>query len=472
MKKKNNKKQELTAVDKRVKREKNNIVRTALFGTAFGLCASAIVGLSVALYYANESIATHKIYQTQMDQVYSRAYYDLLDGANDLDVTLRKIGVSKSKEMQQSLLYDVWSTAELAEENLAVFDVNEEGIVEAQKFVNQLGDFAHSCALRMKDGKPLSAKERDMLLKFAELTKMYKDALEEVNNSLQDGKMFIEDGGALESMASAFSSFVEPSFEYPEMIYDGPFSSSLENRKPKALTGDKIDENKGVEIVNKMFDEYNIKDVEYIGEGHGNIETLNFSLSIDGDSAYVQLSKIGGALVSYNSATNMSAQDVTTDVVGDEAHKSCQASAIEFASGLGYKNMQVVWSLSTDNECIVNLAPIENGAIIYPDLIKVKLVESESRVVGFDATHYIYNHQERTIQSPNISAVSAKSQISLPTHDEGRLCLIPMHETKEVLCYEFECEHDGTYYIYVDAMTGEEVNILYVIDDGTGAKTI
>ena len=48
------------------------------------------------------------------------------------------------------------------------------------------------------------------------------------------------------------------------------------------------------------------------------------------------------------------------------------------------------------------------------------------------------------------------------------LALIPLDATREVLTYEFECESGGTYFVYIDAMTGEESNILYVIDSEQG----
>ena len=108
--------------DKKSKKSRNGrVVKTAILGIAFGLSASAIVGLSVALYFADRAVTTHETYQRQMDAVYSRAYYDLLDGASDLGINLRKIGVSNSPRMQQSLLYEVWSSANLAENNLAMF---------------------------------------------------------------------------------------------------------------------------------------------------------------------------------------------------------------------------------------------------------------------------------------------------------------------------------------------------------------
>ena len=98
------------------------VVKTAVLGTVLGLFASAIVGLSVALYFSQKSVQTHETYQRQMDAVYSRAYYDLLDGASDLGIQLRKISVSNSPQMQQSLLYEVWGTAQLAEDNLGMFE--------------------------------------------------------------------------------------------------------------------------------------------------------------------------------------------------------------------------------------------------------------------------------------------------------------------------------------------------------------
>ena len=117
--------------NKKNKKGKNGkVVKTAVLGTAFGLCASAIVGLSVALYFADRTVQTHETYQRQMDAVYSRAYYDLLDGASGLGVTLRKIGVSNSPRMQQSLLYEVWASASLAENSLAMFESQDDGILQ------------------------------------------------------------------------------------------------------------------------------------------------------------------------------------------------------------------------------------------------------------------------------------------------------------------------------------------------------
>lgn len=113
--KNNDNKKKNTAQNQADKKKKptSKVVKTAVLGTVLGLFSCAVVGLSVALYYAQTSVNTHEAYQRQMDAIYQRAYYDLLDGASDLGINLRKIGVSNSKSMQQSLLYEVWNASEL-----------------------------------------------------------------------------------------------------------------------------------------------------------------------------------------------------------------------------------------------------------------------------------------------------------------------------------------------------------------------
>lgn len=443
------------------------VVKTAVLGTVLGLFASAIVGLSVALYFSQKSVQTHETYQRQMDAVYSRAYYDLLDGASDLGIQLRKISVSNSPKMQQSLLYEVWGTAQLAEDNLGMFESKDDGILKAQKFVNQLGDYTHSLALKISDGHPLSAEDRHKLQRMGDMADTYKNALQSVRQNLQDGQMFIEDGGALDNFASAFSEFSEPSFEYPEMIYDGPFSSALENREAYGLVGAEIDKQKGMDIVKDLFDGYRPRSVEFVGQADGDITTLDYTFTSGDDRCYVQIAKKGGMLISFNTSP---VNDESAVIL--EASETCQQSALRFASRVGFEDMTTVWSSSAGGECVINLAPVQSGAILYPDLIKVKVRESDLRVIGFDATHYAFNHRERDLAAPTISATDAQSTLSVQPISEGRLALIPLRETAEVLTYEFECHSDGTYYVYIDARTGEEVNILYVVSDDAGMRTM
>lgn len=413
----------------------------------------AIVGLSVALYFSQDKIEMQAKYQNQMESVYAKAYYNLLDGVNDVDTTMAKLSVANSEEKQEALLYEIWCASTLIEEYLATFENQDEGVRTAVKFVNQLGDYSLYLAGKLSRGESLDDNDRETLRKMRPMADALKESLKKVGADLDGGKLFLEEDGVLESFASAFSTFSEPDFSYPEMIYDGPFSDALETRVAKGLEGQKeITEEEGVAIITKLFD--GATDVKHIGRFEGHIPTENYSFTHNGHPAYVQLSVRGGKVVNYT---------LSTTEEGDTEVSEAGQIAIDFAEKLGFQNMQVVWSATAHGHTYVNLAPVVEGIILYPDLVKVKI--DGDKVVGFDSAHHAYNHRDRHLPKPAIGEDEARKNLSVTPVRSGRLALIPDGGEKETLCYEYECEAEGTYFIYIDALTGAETEILYVIDD-------
>ncbi|MEG1662951.1 MAG: germination protein YpeB, partial [Clostridia bacterium] len=286
-----------TPPQKEKKHSKNFVTKVIGITVIHVIAGATIVGLSMALAYSRQSMVMQMRYQQQMNSAYSRSYNNLVDGANDMDVKMRKLGVAATNEKQQSLLYEVWGSACLAENNLATFESDDNGLRKAEKFVNQLGDYAHYLALKLADGETLSAEERVTISKLGDMVGVLKKSLSTVQTGLDSGRLFVADGGVLGDFSEAFKEFTSPSIEYPEMIYDGPFSDALETRKPKALVGADISEKAGVDMLNKLFKDRKIAAVEYQGETTGDIETLNFNFTLGGNQAFAQIAKKGGMLV-------------------------------------------------------------------------------------------------------------------------------------------------------------------------------
>lgn len=437
-------------------------VRTALMSTVIALSASAIAALSVALYYSETRNATQESYIRSMEAVYSRSYYDLLDSANDLDLRLAKLRAASTAEAQRDLLYGVWQTATSASASLAAFEGGTEGIMKANKFLGQVGDYARCLAEEMGDGEPLTAEEAQTLGKMREVAAAFKNALSGTRKAMMEGRIFTGSNGLIDGFAASFDEFAEPSFEYPQMIYDGPFSDSLDDRDCKALEGlDNIDKTLGAELLADYIPE--ARDIAYYDRTEGDIVTLNYSFAVDGGSGFAQLSEKGGLLVACNVDYGVAATE--------NGYPQHCAAALKFAENAGYDDMRVVWCSLSQGTVYVNLAPVQNGVVLYPDLIKVKVDETRGVVTGLDAAHYVFNHTERALPAPVVSVGEASTKVVLPAVSGAQLCLIPLEETKEVLAYEFECESGGTYYVYIDAMTGEEADILYVIDSDQGRVT-
>jgi len=143
--------------------------------------------------------------------------------------------------------------------------------------------------------------------------------------------------------------------------------------------------------------------------------------------------------------------------------------AENFAKDVGLKNMYSVWYQQTGNILYVNLAPIVDRVIYYSDLVKVKVDLSLSKIVGWEATNYATNHVDRSFSS-SIGILDAGSSINnILTIEERNLCIIPDKFVGELSAYEFICTwEEYTYYIYIDAVTGKEVNILRVIETSNG----
>ncbi|MBR2056270.1 MAG: germination protein YpeB [Clostridia bacterium] len=436
------------------KARRHRTLRNVMLVAVHALGVGAIVGLSVALYFSQDKIEMQTKYQNQMESVYAKAYYNLLDGVNDVDTTMAKLSVAKSEEKQEALLYEIWCASTLIEEYLATFENQDEGVRTAVKFVNQLGDYSLYLAGKLSRGESLDDNDRETLRKMRPMADALKESLKKVGTDLDGGKLFLEEDGVLESFASAFSTFSEPDFNYPEMIYDGPFSDALETRVAKGLEGQKeITAEEGATIITKLFD--GATDINHIGRFEGHIPTENYSFTYAGHPAYVQLSVRGGKVV------NFTLTSTTED--GDTAVSEAGQIAIDFAQKLGFQNMQVVWSATAHGHTYVNLAPVVEGIILYPDLVKVKI--DGDKVVGFDSAHHAYNHRDRHLPKPAIGEDEARKNLSVTPVRSGRLALIPDGGEKETLCYEYECEAEGTYFIYIDALTGAETEILYVIDD-------
>ena len=143
---------------------------------------------------------------------------------------------------------------------------------------------------------------------------------------------------------------------------------------------------------------------------------------------------------------------------------------IEFLQNAGYKDMKAVWINLSNNLYTINYASEKNGVIIYSDLVKVRICAETGSVIGLEATSYLMNHTERVISSPAITKSSAVKFVSDEIEVEtGRLVVVPVGSSSEKLCYEFSGTYDGSiYYVYIDAVTGRQIEMFKVIESTEG----
>lgn len=428
---------------------------------AVAMMSLVIIGLVVGLIIVGGNYQKNSG-ERMTDASYNKAYFDLVAETNDIQVRLDKIAASNSAAQQEQMLYEVWKNAELAEMSLASLNAKDSNVNHLKKFMNQLGDYCHYLALSAEN-KPLTTEQEKTLKSMSDILRDVNLSLGEVQTNLEGGNLTFNDGALNNAMNGIFEKFNDSSVEYPQMIYDGPFSDSLTDREVKGLSGNMIDEAAGRDIVSKIMKDEILQNIIFDGECNGDIDSLYFTAVLqNGEKVDLELAKKGGSLLLLSRNKEFTSPQISVD--------KCVEAAEKFAADNGFKNMASVWISNIDGAFIVNLAPVQDNAILYPDLVKVKVSSDDGKIIGFDSQNHAMNHIARNLKTPSLTLSQAKSKIkSSLSSNEGRLALIPYRSTQELLTYEFACEsNDGLYFVYIDAMTGEEANILIVIDSENG----
>ena len=270
--------------------------------------------------------------------------------------------------------------------------------------------------------------------------------------------------------AATFSNIDENFGEYAGLIYDGAFSEHMESAEKKGLTGEEIDEERAKQIAKEFIGEDRIQELNSNGLiENGNIQVYDFNAKINdngnNNNLTISIAKKGGHIVNMNYNREVKAEVISQDEANEKGK--------EFLNLRGISNMKATYYLKEGGIVTINYAYEQNGVIIYPDLIKVKVALDNGEILGVETSGYLNNHTERTFTKAKISMEEARSKLnkSLEITSEG-MAIIPTEWKTEILCYEFKGKIDDTdFLVYTNVETGREENILVIINTPNGILT-
>ena len=400
-----------------------------------------------------------------MENVYRKSYYALVYNTDALETAVSKLAVAHSKAMKQEYLSDMTAYATAAAENLANLSEKSADNSDVLKFINQTGDFAKYLDDKLNKGGELTEKDLETIGEIGAAVRAVKAELQRVSGEVEkDGFSFLR---TIESGSDGFSeivrSFENEKIDYPSMIYDGPFSDSMTERTAKGLTGKEADKEEALRRVSDLLQNVEISEIS-VKEGNKNVfETYDFELDTSRGKCYVTLAKKGAFPVSISYAEAGAASLSLTA-------KQAEQAAESYAEKIGLSSMKAVWASNYNNVYYVNLAYFENGAIFYPDLVKVKVNGETGEIDGMESLNYIFNHTERpvfeSVMPPSEAVLSVSEDISV---ESVRLAVVPTKGDGEILAYEvYGTKGEEKYFVYVSAESGEELKIMRVLDGERG----
>ena len=450
-----------------------------------------VLVLGITLFSTNSTLNASN---ANLENLYQRSFYELVSNVNNMDVEISKLMVSNDSTSQQKILSNIKQQTSEAENSLSLLPVDSQVMSQTTIFMNKLNGYCTSL-ITYNDGK-IEEEDYSTLIQVHNSINSIKNELNIIMEKIMHGYKISEnlgDGVENSDFSSNFTSFTTDTMQFPSLIYDGPFSDSTRNKVVKGLKDVEVSQEEAENIVKKIFGE-NLIELKFLGEAKSVFETYDFGVIANNRNYYIQITKKGGFLLTMSgNVFNNNSQDNTTqkesednsttteegvsvESIDDKNSELLKAidKAIQFCEERDIQDMECVWSASSEKIAYINLAPVIDDIIMYPDLIKIKVDLGDNTIVGWEASAYAYNHVEREDLIPQLSEKEAREKISSNLEIQTqRLCVIPLDYVGETLAYEFAGEYSGyKYYLYIDAYTGNQVRVLRVIQTNEGELVI
>lgn len=440
--------------------------------------AGALVFAGIAYWGYNQSQERQQIV-TLMNNRNQRAFFEMVGNVQNMEVMLSKGIVSGSPKQRMLIFADIWQQANSAQENLTQVPMTGRNLTRTSKFLAQTGDYAWSLAKKYARGQSVTSAE------LAQLNVLHREAgflaseLNKISRTASDGLLTWGEvrtdtkrqlAGQPLTVPDGLGEIDKNMEDFPTLIYDGPFSDHVINRKPASLSGNPVNRSQAGNIAEKFVESGSNTDFRVVRTEsvNGNIPAFRIYLSpqkTDSPRVYVDVAKKGGHVLSM-----LNNRVVNRDTVSSR-------NAIDIAAKFmadQNANMVPTYMVEQQNTGTVIFEYKQNGVLVYPDLMKVKVALDNGEVIGFDAVPFVMNHRDRNLSKPKVSEKQARAKVNPKLKvTSSRLTLIPLEDLKEVLAYEFRGSINGdVFLVYVNAMTGDEERILKVIETNGGPVTM
>lgn len=438
-----------------------------------------LVALIITGIWGYNQYLENQQYKIRTDNLYQKSFYELVGYVGNIETRLSKVMVSGDRGQSLEILSDIWRQSDAAGISLGQLPLGHISLNKTSKFLNQLSDYCYYLTRKTGDGRTLSIDEINNLKELHSSCVQLHNELMQLQNDINAKTISwteIREKGSKslrevskDIVTERFTKIEQSTIEYPTLIYDGPFSETLLQREKVDLPGDTIDQNKAMEIATEFIGKNRVKKASPGPEGNGNIPAWGVYLELNDEkygSFYVMVSKKGGKVITVVSQGGPQQTRLTL--------KQAKEKAREFLEEKGYSNMIPTYEQQYDGMAVINFAYEQDGVVIYPDLIKVKISLEDGGIFGFEAMNYMIAHKDRKLEKPSLSMEEARLLVSpnLKINSE-RLALIPGDGGGEILCYEFKGEYGGDIFIvYINANTGKEENILKIIDTSNGSLVL
>ncbi|MBW7455930.1 germination protein YpeB [Paenibacillus sepulcri] len=395
---------------------------------------------------------------------YQRAFHDLTYHVTQLH---RELGNTlavhaASQNYHRKGLVNVWRLTSQAQSEINQLPLTLLPFNKTEEFLSKIANFSYKTSVRDLTKQPLSTDEYKMLKTLYTNSEQISNELIGVQGKvLANSLRWMDVEVALASEKSTNDNTIIDGFktvdktvsEYPEINWGPSVSSMYQKRSIKMLGGDM----KSAEDIRKLAADFmnmpDMSNIHVVENGKGT-EYESYSATIEqpnmDNPIQMDFTKKGGQLIWFENPRTIGKQTLQAE--------EAKTKATEFLKDHGYKGMKTVNYDRYDTIAVLTLVGTQDGVLIFPEKVTVKVALDNGDVVGLQASDYVYEHHKRTIPKPKLTLAAARKALNpdFQTKSE-QLALIASEQGEEVLCYEFVGKiNNAMYRMYINADTGVE----------------
>lgn len=418
-------------------------------------------------------------YRNYLQGQYSKNMFDLIDNVKNIRVDLSKSEIVGSREQQIVMFEEIFRHASSANDQLHSLPIGQETISETGKFLSQIGGFCYTLSKESAQGKTLNNSDYELIDRLKSESFSLETDLQKVTSDINKGGLNwgeirkqasgIISVSKIDDVSEQFKTIQKQVVEYPSLIYDGPFSDNILNIKPKVNSQKQVTEKQAEAMLVKAVGIKRIDSIKLETSPLGTkISTYRYTVKIKGRSAKdavvtCEISKNGGEVVYLLDGREAKSSSINM--------KTAISIGEKYLNSIGYSNVTGTYTLKSDNVAVVNYIFKQNGILIYPDQIKVKIALDDGSILGVEAEKYLIAHQDkRNLGVPKVSRADAQKKVSSRLNITSvNIVVIPYESDKEIQCYEFSGNYRGdNFKVYINCDTGYEQKIIQIINTPEG----
>lgn len=441
------------------------------------ICVAVLLILTIITgYYA---FRLREEYNNTNNNNYTEAFSNLVNYMNTIENYLAKSMISKEPEQATKTLTEIWKNSDLAIVYLSRIPLSQDGLSQTSRFLNQVSDYSYSLSRKSINGEELNEEDFKNLKDLYKYSLNLEQTLNQLSDEIYNGSINWDDldlnsnnkfAQAVDNI-NVFSSIDDNLNEYEGLIYDGAYSDHINKKEKVGLTGEDIDEETAKNKAKEFFSdsEHSIKNINSNGFiENADIQMYDFSVEFNDtdEKCSISISKKGGHVVETSFDRNVSEEKISQQEANEIGKKYLESKE--------FKNMKETYFIKQGNIVTINYAYNDNGIIVYPDLIKVKVALDNGQILGIETNGYLNSHTDRQNTTPRITLEEAKNKLNsdLEIISEG-MAIIPTEWKTEILCYEFKGKVDGKeFLVYINVETGREEDVLVILDTPGGTLTV